>query len=140
MARVAWLVSCLLTALLTGCTSASSTPPSTNLVVAGEAHQTAPASYCWKSTCVDTVGGEELLQIRGVDHVPVALGERVSLKFDGQIPVGVNLLQSTSVGERSVIVDELAFNAPKERGTHYYHLDLSFPDGSATYVFALDVT
>lgn len=144
--------------LLIGCTHTKelpgsaprSAPPNASIKINNTTYETVLGTYCWngfrESTCVDTVGPEELLE--GKEPIKVKSGEVITFIMDYEpMPNEFHVMQYSSDGEKEIEVDNNQFQVPDEQGVYYYVYGVWWMDekeerlshGDAFYNFVIEV-
>jgi hypothetical protein len=124
----------------------SGKPPTVFVKIGDETHKTTLGTYCWKATCVDTLGPRELL--KGKKPINVKPGETISLVMDYKPkPTEFHVVQMNENKQIGVMVIDNQFTAPAQKGTYYYSYGVQWMDkkkphvsnDDAEYAFALEV-
>jgi hypothetical protein len=146
-----WLICTCLFFVLLGCTTKNNEmtggrPPKAMLHIGNIEYETKLGTYCWKATCVDTVGPVELLK----DQKPIKVNTKDEITFvmDYQPkPNEFHLEQSNGGIQTEVELKDDRFTAPAQKGTYYYSYGVWWMDdkvahlshGDAFYAFVLEV-
>lgn len=135
--------------ILTGCSNgglSGSKPPAAFVIIADEKYETDLGTYCWKGTCVDTVGPVERLE--GNEPIIVKAGETIYFEMDyDPKPNEIHLNQYHENEEKKITVSDNSFTAPSETGIYYYSYGVWWMDekdervsnGDAFYGFMIEV-
>ncbi|TYP71236.1 hypothetical protein [Paenibacillus methanolicus] len=115
-------------------------PPELRVVVGDRIFAASLGGYCWKDACADVPSNEELAEKQKF-HVLGTSGENVRLAF-GTEPDEVSVMVSFPDEERpneSLKYDGSYFRLAAGAGEHLYIVQAKWPQGSASYVFKVEV-
>lgn len=149
MNRWLFVVISIVGLLLLGCSKgvlSEDKPPETFVEVENERYETILGTYCWGTTCVDTVGPIEMLEDK--EPITVKPGATIAFVMDFEPkPNVVHVSQFTESEQVEVAVEDNHFSAPTAKGVYYYSYGVWWMDeeeenlshGDAFYAFALEV-
>lgn len=111
----------------------------------GESIPTILGSYCWTvgdaSVCADAVAPQEVIALMGWAP-PVAPGARVKVSFPGPLlagSLGVTHFSGVGAAVKIELDGDSSFQVPTDAGRYIYAVHGRWPQGDASYVFALEV-
>lgn len=120
-------------------------PPLPQLTADGQPIPAVRGSYCWTSgdasLCADSIEPSSLILGFGT-YAPVAPGAKIKVQLPGALLAGSLGVTDFSVqgGPVEVTLDgESSFQAPTEMGLYLYAVHGRWPQGSASYIFGLEV-
>ncbi|WP_026679487.1 hypothetical protein [Fictibacillus gelatini] len=127
-----------------GCSNgelAGEKPPKAFIKIGDQTYETKLGTYCWKTSCVDTVGPTDLLKEKKA--IKVKPGENVTFAMDYEPkPNEFHVVQMNKGNQAEIEVKNHQFRVPSQIGIYYYSYDVWWTDemhGDASYVFALKV-
>lgn len=139
----------LVALVLTGCSKeelSGGKPPKVYINSDQQKYEATLGTYCWKATCVDTVGPVELLKKK--KSVQVKPGENITIFMDYEPkPNEYTLTLLYEELEKEISLKEKGFTAPTQKGVYIYYYSVWWMDekeehvsnGDAYYAFALEV-
>jgi hypothetical protein len=102
-------------------------------------------SYCWgvngKSVCVDMAGPKEIWESSKRPPVQAAPGAKVHVKFKEAPKEALHAERwdGGTSGPQSETLQDGTLTLPQQKGIYYYSIDGYWPQGSASYVLAVEV-
>jgi hypothetical protein len=132
------------TLIVVGCSKiVEQSPPLPIITAGGEEIEVAQGSYCWSgpnnSSCVDMISPPEIIKHQGIQPVIVSPESEVKIQFHEEPKESGGSRWLSNENTESVPIRDNVFLLPKEKGVYVYDIFGHWEQGSASYVFVVEV-
>jgi hypothetical protein len=129
---------------LVGCSEQErDTPPLPIITVEGKELKVAHGSYCWNgpnsSSCVDMISPPEIMKHFGMKPVVVPPQSEVKIQFHEEPNESGGSMWLTNEKSEKVPITNNVLKLPNEEGVYVYDIYGHWEQGSASYVFVIEV-